>query len=99
MKTGNGRGGWLGQGGRHGHCQGHEEGPKRGSSRLADKVTDMENKAGLIQQEMIVRTSDFDVAGALAVRAYFLVSGCTGGWVQYISLGLATLMWRLAMTY
>lgn len=25
------------------------------------------------------------MAGALAVRAYFLVSGCTGGWVQYIS--------------
>ena len=24
-------------------------------------------------------------SGALAVRAYFLVSGCTGGWVQYIS--------------
>ena len=28
----------------------------------------------------------FAVTDALAVRAYFLVSGCTGGWVQYISL-------------
>ena len=50
----------MGQGGRHGYFQGQEEGPKRGSSRLADKLTDMGNKAGLIQQEMTVRTSDFD---------------------------------------
>ena len=60
MKTGSGRGGWLGQGGSHGHFQGHEEGPKRGSSRLADKVQDMRSKAGPIQEEMTVRTSDFD---------------------------------------
>ena len=56
MKTGTGRGGWLGQGGRHGHFQGQEEGPKRGSSRLADKVTDIGSKAGLIQEVIAVRT-------------------------------------------
>ena len=60
LKPGTGRGGWLGQGGRHGHFQGQEEGPKRGSSRLADKATETGNKAGLIQQETTVRTSDSD---------------------------------------
>ena len=50
----------MGQGGRHGPNQGQEEGPKRGSSWLADKVTDVGSKAGLIQEEMTVRTSDFD---------------------------------------
>ena len=63
MKTGTGRGGWLGQGGRHGHFQVHEEGPKRGTSRLAGEVMDMGSKAGLIQKEMTVRTSDFDGEG------------------------------------
>ena len=31
-------------------------------------------------------TQNWSPAGAHALRVYFLVSGCTGGWVQYISL-------------
>ena len=31
------------------------------------------------------------MAGALVVRAYFLVFSCTGGWVQYISGGILLL--------
>ena len=59
-KTCTGRWGWLGQSGRHGHFQGQEEGPSRGSSWLAYEVTDMRNHAGLVQQEMTVSASFFD---------------------------------------
>ena len=40
---------------------------------------------GTQKQKRCSKKIGFILAGALAVRAYFLVSGSTGGWVQYIS--------------